>query len=216
MFKSKKEKKVRKLIEEHFTVVQKSIKRSADAVRTYFAGELDEAKALAIKVDRIENNADELRREIYELLGEGAFLPILRGDIHELVGYIDSLAGLAEELSDATLGERPHVPEGLHEDMLRIVDITTKQCSKLKKAVIGFFQSELSKKEVRSLIREVAEAERRIDEIEWDLTRSIFTADMDLAQKLHLKMFLTHLTLISNKAEDVSDELSELIIKMQI
>jgi len=213
----KKEKKVSKLIEEHFDLVEKTVKTSANAIKAFFNGDIEKAKADAIRVDRLEEQADDKRREIYEVLGEGAFLPILRGDIHALIGQIDSVAGLAEDLSDAALGERPDVPEDFHEELLQIVDITFNQCKKLKKAVLGFFlKPKLSKKELKKLIHEVAEDEKAIDEIEWNMTRKIFSSNLDLAKKLHLKRFLTYMTLISNKAEDVSDELSELIVKMNI
>ena len=216
MFKSKKESSVRDLVDDHLSRTEKCLEAARSVFAAYLAGDVPAADESATKVERHERAADKLRREIYALLGEGAFLPILRADIHGLVGEVDNLAGLAEDLSDAIVGERPEIPPAFRDDLTNIFSRTTNQFSELKDAIHKFFFAKrIDEKETRKIIHRVAQAEYEIDQIEWDLTRKIFDSDLPLANKLHLKQFLGHLTIISNKIEDVSDTLSELIVKLQ-
>jgi predicted phosphate transport protein (TIGR00153 family) len=217
MFQSRKESKVRDLAADHISHAEKCLAAAKGVFNSYLAGDFPAAEANAAKVEKHERAADTLRREIYELLGEGAFLPILRGDIHSLIGEVDDLAGLAEDLSDVLVGERPELPEAFREDLVKIFEITTSQFADLKNAVRDFlFDKKPDEKKLRKTIHRVSQQEYDIDQIEWELTRELFESEMPLANKLHFKQFLSHLTIISNRTEDVSDTLSELIIKLQV
>ncbi|NLP11995.1 DUF47 family protein, partial [bacterium] len=55
-------------------------------------------EALWLEVQDREHQADVLRRTVYDLLSEGAFLPLLRGDLHRLVDTLDDVAGVGEDL----------------------------------------------------------------------------------------------------------------------
>jgi len=216
MFKSKKESSVRDLVDDHLSRTEKCLEAAQSVFVAYLAGDLLAADENATKVEKHERAADKLRREIYALLGEGAFLPIMRADIHALVGDLDDLAGLAEDFSDAIVGERPEIPPAYREVLVEIFDKTTHQFSELKAGIHQFFFAKrIDEKETRKIIHRVAQAEYEIDQIEWDLTRQIFDSNLPLANKLHLKHFLGQLTIISNKVEDVSDTLSELMVKLQ-
>jgi len=216
MFKSKKESSVRDLVDDHLSRTEKCLEAAQSVFAAYLAGDLLTANENATKVEKHERAADKLRREIYALLGEGAFLPIMRADIHALVGDLDDLAGLAEDFSDAIVGERPEIPPAYREVLVEIFDKTTHQFSELKAGIHQFFFAKrIDEKETRKIIHRVAQAEYEIDQIEWDLTRQIFDSNLPLANKLHLKHFLGQLTIISNKVEDVSDTLSELMVKLQ-
>jgi len=216
MFKSKKESSVRDLVDDHLSRTEKCLEAAQSVFVAYLAGDLLAADENATKVEKYERAADKLRREIYALLGEGAFLPIMRADIHALVGDLDDLAGLAEDFSDAIVGERPEIPPAYREVLVEIFDKTTHQFSELKAGIHQFFFAKrIDEKETRKIIHRVAQAEYEIDQIEWDLTRQIFDSNLPLANKLHLKHFLGQLTIISNKVEDVSDTLSELMVKLQ-
>jgi len=87
----------------------------------------------------------------------------------------------------------------------------------LKEAAESFFSEK--KKDVsiiRERIRDVGIRESDVDDLEWKLTRRIFTADFSLAQKLHLQHWLEKITNISDRVEDASDCLNSLIFKTRI
>ncbi len=214
MLKGKKEKQVQQLVGEHFEIVEQCVKAAVDTVECYLNEDMDGTTAMGLETDRLEREADQMRRKIYNIMGTGAFMPILRGDIHCLVEEIDDLADCAEDVGDVISGERPDIPREFHETIRKIMDSTFKQCQLAQKIIGGFFGLN-DNMQVQSGIDEITKIEREIDALEWDVTRQIFSSELPLANKLHLKQFLHHLSSISDKAEDVMDVLSELMIKMK-
>lgn len=217
MFESKKEKKVRQMVDEHIARTRECLDAAVQAVGRYLAGDLEATEQLSERASELERKADTLRREIYKWLGMGAFLPILRADIHELVGEMDDLAGMADNMSEAAVVEKPFLPERYHGEIRKIMDSTIMQVEILQKTVQSVFgSSRLDKKEIGMLIQKIEDYEHAVDDIEWQLTRTLFESDLNLAQKMHFKRFLDRLTVISDKAEDISDTLGELVVKFEV
>src|SRR3990172_1793694 len=97
MLSTSKEKKVKELILNHLKTVNQCVLKARDCIAVFMDGDIEAAGSLRVSVDRLEDEADDIRRTIVSSLGEGAFLPILRGAIHSLVSLVDDIAGLAEE-----------------------------------------------------------------------------------------------------------------------
>ena len=49
--------------------------------------------------------------------------------------------------------------------------------------------------------------ESSVDEMEWELTRQIFTSSLEYAHKIHLKLCLDNIVEIADRAEDAADGL---------
>ena len=216
MIGSNKEKEVCRMLEQHFRAVEECLAEAERTLKLFFDKKIDDANRAAGEVDRIEREADALQRQIYRLLSSGAFLPILRGDIHGLVDAIDDLADFAEDVSDVATGEHPDVPEQVQGRLLEILSLTLDQCAVIREATISFFSaSRPDDGAIRAQIKKVAEVEHAVDQKERSLRRAIFSSELPLANKLQLGQFLNLIASISDHAEDVSDTLSELMVKMQ-
>jgi predicted phosphate transport protein (TIGR00153 family) len=211
LFGQGREKEVRTLILQHLDKVGEVVARTREVLEDYLAGRLDAAKAGAINVDQLETDADGLRRDVSDLLYRGAFLPIFRSDIHEFVEQMDRIADRAEETTDFLLGQRPEIPAEFHDTIRLIPEHTQEAFAALHDAVTTFF-STVDERVIRDRLKIVGVTESTIDDIEWKLTRQIFTSDLPLAGKIHLKQFLTSLTEISDQTEDTGDRLELLHI----
>lgn len=177
--------------------------------------QVEEAKSHALKTDHLETDADHIRRSILDCLYRGAFLPIFRVDIHNFVEKMDLIADYAEICCDFFLGQRPQFPEPLKEKYLRVLRDTLPMFSCLKEATEKFFTRgdyEL----IRKRVMEISVTESAIDDEEWKITREIFTSEMALAEKIHLKQCLERVTTISDQIEDTSDWLEVLLISKRI
>lgn len=58
--------------------------------------------------------------------------------------------------------------------------------------------------------------ESKVDGLSWDLTKDIFTSDLEYSHKLHLKICLDHITDVSDKAEYAADFLEIVALKAMI
>lgn len=50
----------------------------------------------------------------------------------------------------------------------------------------------------------------------WDLTKTIFTSDLDFARQLHLKLCLDRIAEVADRAEDAGDQLELATLKTMI
>lgn len=215
IFGHSREEEVRNLLLQHLDKVGECVARARAVMDDYLAGRIDEAKAGAIEVDHLETDADQIRRSVVDLLYRGAFLPIFRSDIHEFVERMDMIADAAEVMCDFLLGQRPEIPAEYGEHMHQIQEQTQVAYEALHDAVTNFFSTP-DQRVIRESLTKLGVTESLIDGIEWKMTRQIFTSDLPLAAKTHLKQFLATLTEMSDDMEDAGDRLEALIIGLKI
>jgi len=217
MIGTRKEQGVLDLIGKHLDKIDECLKTATESIECYIDGNIGGAKSAALKTDHLETETDEIRREVEQLLYSGAFLPNLRQDIHVLVEALDKVANKAEACCDMILGQRPEIPEGFKGDFLQVARESWASYFPLKAAILGLLsEKKVDIEFIRERIREVGIKESDVDDLEWKLTRRIFTSELPLANKLHLQHCLEKITEISDRAEDASDWLSSLILKTRI
>jgi len=209
----KKEKEVNQLILKHLEKVDECLKIAQKTVEGYLSANIEEAKSLAIKVDQIETETDDIRREIISKLYSGAYLPLLREDILHLVQHVDKIADGAEACCDFFLDQRPDIPEEMKSDFHSIMENSISCFTPLKEAIGSFFMGKIDIKAIREKTKEVGIIESDVDKEEWDLTRDIFKAGLDYGHKIHLKLCLESIVEVSDRTEDTADELEIIIIK---
>ena len=208
----RKEKEINKLILKHLDGVGRCLQLALDTVREYLNDHIEKAKALALKVDGSETEADMILREIMSKLYAGAYLPSLRSDIFHLVQHMDGIANAAEACCDVFLDQRPEIPKELRPHFLRIMEKSISSCTPLMEAVRSFLRNG-DPGAIQENTRQVGIKESDVDKEEWDITRDIFKTDLDYGHKIHLKQCLESIVTISDRAEDTSDQLQLIIIK---
>lgn len=215
LFGQGREKEVRTVILQHLDKVGECVARTSEVLDDYLEGRMDAAKAGAINVDHLETDADQMRRAVNDLLYRGAFLPIFRSDIHDFVERLDMIADAAETTCDFLLGQRPEINAEAAEPLRQIMRQTLESYAAFHEAVTNFFTA-ANERVIRERLTVVGVTESTIDDIEWKLTRQIFTSDLPLATKIHLNQFLETLTEISDQTEDTGDRLDILLIGLKI
>jgi uncharacterized protein Yka (UPF0111/DUF47 family) len=58
--------------------------------------------------------------------------------------------------------------------------------------------------------------ESELDEVEWQLSQRIFSTELDLAHKMHLRQLIDVIVAISDIAEDAAEVLETLVVKKQV
>ena len=208
----RKEKEINKLILKHLESVCRCLQLALETVQEYLNDHIEEAKALALRVDRSETEADVILREIMSKLYAGAYLPSLRSDIFHLVQHMDGIANAAEACCDLFLDQRPDIRKELKPHFRRIMEKSISSCTPLMEALRSFLKNE-DPITIQENARQVGIKESDVDKEEWDITRDIFKTDLDYGHKIHLKQCLDSIATISDRAEDTSDQLQLIIIK---
>ena len=212
----KKEKKVIELILKHLDLAVDSLKSGIQTIAFYLNGDIGNAKRLAGEVRSIESDADLVRYELRDKLYSGAYLPLLREDIYKLIESIDKVANAGEACCDFFLNQRPSIPDEFKSTFIEVVTESLGIVDILKLAVLCYFKGECKIETVRAHTKEIGLQESRVDKLEWDLTKAIFTSDLDFAHQLHMKLCLDRIVEVSDRAEDAGDQLELATLKTMI
>ena len=212
----KKEKEVIELILKHLEVIENVIRSGLKTIEFYLDANISEAKAWARKTRSTESEADLIRYEIRDKLYSGAYLPLLREDIYKLVESIDKVGNAAEACSDFFLNQRPLIPDEMKPHFLAVSKESLGVIDSLKLAILCYFKGDCKIETVRDHTREVGFQESRVDKLEWDLTKEIFTSKIDFAHKTHLKHCLDTIVEVSDRAEDAGDQLELATLKSMV
>jgi predicted phosphate transport protein (TIGR00153 family) len=212
----KKEKEVIELILKHLDLAVDSLKTGIQTIESYLKDDLSDAKRLAREVRSIESDADVVRYDLRDKLYSGAYLPLLREDIYKLIESIDKVANAGEACCDFFLNQRPTIPDDLKPAFVDVVRESLGIVDNLKLAVLCYFKGECKIETVREHTKEIGLQESRVDKMEWDLTKEIFTSSQDFAHQLHLKLCLDGIVEVSDRAEDAGDQLELATLKSMV
>ena len=209
----KKEKEAIDLIEQHVDKMEACLLTATDTLQAYLEDDIAQAKTLARKTDAIESEADMIRHQVRDRLYSGAYMPLLREDIYKLVESIDRVANAAEKCCDTFLNQRPKIPaefKSLYSDIIRA---SLGIGSPLKHAVLCYLRGICPVEVSRQHAKEVGLAESKVDSMEWDLTKLIFSSELTYGHKVHLRRCLDSIASVSDRAEDSADHLELVSLK---
>ena len=82
--------------------------------------------------------------------------------------------------------------------------------------MLTYIEGDSSVDSIRAKAKQVGFVESNIDEMEWELTREIFTSSIEYARKVHLKLCLDTIVEIADRAEDAADELEMQTVKAMV
>lgn len=209
----KKEKEVVELIIKHADKMEECLSTAVQTLQAYLKDNIDKAKDLARQTDNIETEADMIRYEIRGKLYYGAYMPLLREDIYKLVESIDTVANAAEKCCDFFLNQRPVIPDDLKPHYLAVIKESLGVSAPLKFALLCYLGGECPVEVSRQHSKEIGLLESKVDTIEWDLSKKIFSSSLDYSHKIHLRLCLDVIVAVSDLAEDAADRLELVTLK---
>ncbi len=173
-------------LEKHCDIAYQCTKQ----LNTFFAcavkGDWDGAAAARKLVEDLENQADDVKKEIRLHLPKSLFMPVPREDLLELLLVQDKMANRAKDVSGLVLGRRMVIPAQISDDFLEFVRRNVDAAKQARKSVreldelftSGFKGAEV--KLVESLIEELDRIESDTDERQADLRAALFRIESEL------------------------------------
>ncbi|MDA9855913.1 DUF47 family protein [Paracoccaceae bacterium] len=183
------------------------------AVRGYLrAGVSEEFNARLEHVCAKETEADSLRRQIEHALYTNLLIPDSRGDVLGLIETADEILSLFKSSLWAFEVETPEIHKDLNAGYRRLTNMVVKSVDELAAGCRVFFRSPHL---VSSYNAKVTLYEKEADKISYALKKQIFSSELGLAEKIHLREFVDHIDAIADQAEDVADRLTIYAVKRQ-
>ncbi|MFY8147772.1 MAG: DUF47 domain-containing protein [Prochlorococcaceae cyanobacterium] len=161
----------------------------------------------------LKRSCNEIRRSVVGTLYAEMLIPDFRGDVlsllSDLYGLLDVVVDCFQEFMIEYSSATGFAPEFLA--VLRdLVDVVIRSVQSTVMAARAFFRNPSV---VRDHIYEIRVYESEADRAAIKLKRMVFSSDLPLVQKLHVRDAIDVIDEIADLAEDVSDELSVYAIK---
>lgn len=203
-------KAIEQQIEEFLKMVHESSRIFEDAIGDYLDEREREFEKRIGLVTKNEKVADQLREEIEKQLYLKTLIPENRGDVLAILENTDNVIDSMKSTLLFFSVEKPEIPNEFDPLFKRLTAASVKSVDYLIKAISCFFKD---LKAVNALIVKVSLYEEEADEAAIILKREIFTKDIELSRKMHLRYFANSIEQISDYAETVSDRLAIYTIK---
>ncbi len=183
-------------------------------VDAYLSGNIESFEKKIDDIIETEHEGDALRRDLEETLYVRTLIPESRGDVLELLEYMDALLDRFKGALWKFNIERPQLIKELNDDFRELTSIVVEAVEAIVRSSRAFFKDISS---VADHIHKVPYWESQSDKIASKLQQTIFRQEgLSLSEKLQLRDFVKHIDKIADRAEDVSDKLRIYVIKRSL
>ncbi len=208
-------------LEEHAGIVKESASLLQDEIKAYLDGNFEKFEEIRKKIEELELKADYIKSNIRNHLPKDVKMPVDRGVFLSLLGEIDKVEDLIQDIGEwISMREKP-IPDELMEDFKSLFDKALESTDIAEKAVIqlnvviesSFAENE--RKKEKEIIQKLHEVEHESDIIERELTRKIFSMENEISPVaiFHLSKLVFLLGDIANHAENAGDRIRALLAR---
>ena len=173
-------------LEKHIGLAHKCAKQLNEFFAAVVSGDWDKASDVRDEINRLEHEADDLKKEIRLHLPKSLFMPVPREDLLELLLVQDKIANRTKDVAGLVFARRMQIPATVAEEFLEFVDRNidaTKQARKSVRELDELFTAGFRGAEVElvsALIEELDQIETDTDELERALRASVFKIESTL------------------------------------
>lgn len=202
-------------MDRYFGMVDEGVLILGQAIERYLEARLDEFEQKVTELDKVEHEADQLRRQIKHRLYSEMLIPDSRGDVLGLLETLDNVLDNAKHVSLQFSIEKPTVFPFVREDFRELTEVTVKTVLELTLAVRAFFREVYR---VTEHLDKVHFWEHEADAIEQRLKRKVFASEelSLLSERVHLRYFAGKISRVADQAEDVAERLAVYAIKRHL
>ncbi len=173
-------------LEKHVDVAYQCTKQLNGFFKAAIAGDWDKASKYRDAIEKLEHEADDLKKEIRMHLPKSLFMPVPRQDLLELLLVQDKMANRTKDVSGVVMGRKMQIPAPIAKDFLIFVSRNVDAAKQARKSVreldelftSGFRGAEASL--VESLIEELDQIETETDNLQAGLQSSLFEIEDSL------------------------------------
>lgn len=167
-------------LEKHIEIAHRCAKQLRPFFAAAISGDWDKAMEVRARIEALEQEADDLKKEIRLNLPKSLFMPVPREDLLELLLVQDKIANRSRDVSGIVLGRRMEVPVSIAEQFVDFVDRNIDATKQARKSVreldelftAGFRGAEVSL--VEGLIEELDRIETDTDAKQAELRAALF------------------------------------------
>lgn len=213
MFGNSNQESVQALLQKHVSLVQNSLDKLVEVVDAYAGNGGDEDPGLkerSFELHLIENEADDVRREIQTAITTGSFLPFYRQDYIILAELIDNVANHSVDFSKSLYLTRTKFSPENQKQMKTLASAVVETFTPFPSLIKALFTNP---NDVDQISDQICEFEQKCDSIEWKLLKKIYEVETDRSEQFLQRRLIQVLSSIADVIEDASDRTRLIVLK---
>lgn len=165
---------------------------------------------LIIEIKKHESIGDGITHQIYEELNKTYITPFDREDIQHLAGKMDDVV---DYINSACQMIKLYKPKSISDDYILLSELIVHAVREVKTAINELKHPKKSHQIKKSCVR-INEIENKADDIYYNAISELFAKETDAIELIKIKEILGALELATDRAEDVSDVIKTIIVKL--
>lgn len=173
-------------LQQHMAKVMECVSELLPLFEAVLARDLDAVDAVQKRIAILEDEADDLKRELRLHLPRSFFMPVDRRDLLEVLTMQDNIANCAKDIAGLIKGRKMTIPDELAARYPDFVKRSIDACAQAQEAVntldelveTGFKGAEVD--HVQGMIDELDRIEKETDNIQVEIRGSLFAIEREL------------------------------------
>jgi len=200
-----------KPLQEHMTLVVACSDELTNFVAAAVADDWEGAEASYNNICKMENQADDLKRDFRLNLPSSLFLAIPRTDLLEMITLQDKIANVSRDIAGTMLGRQMQIPASIQEDFIEFVSSSQTVANQALAAIneldelleSGFKGKEISI--ITEIINQLDSKESLSDKAERSIRKKLLAIeeDMPAIKAIFLYQIIDKIGDLSNRAQRV-------------
>ena len=171
-------------IQQHIEQVSRAVAKGQALLEAYLVGDQETVEHLAVEIDKIESEADEIKRRLEVQLRGGTFLAVERGRLRQLISVQDSIADKMQNLARLTTLRACGEPPAFVQTFKRFLQLNLDTFDAIRDVVDRLDDLTENNGSAQSLgavlqqIERVALMESQADDLQHDLLKELFAVEV--------------------------------------
>lgn len=193
-------------IQAHMAKAQQCAEQVKPFLDAVLADDWQKAEALQREIRKLENEADDLKKQVRINLPKSLFLPVPRSDLLDLITVQDRIANSAKDIAGLMLGRKMTIPPQMASQMRDYLDgavATTAQAGVAIEELDELLETGFKGREVQlveKLIEKLDQLEHDNDEIQVRVRATLFGLEHELPP-VHVVFLYKIIDLIGDLAD---------------
>jgi len=210
----KKEREVNFLLEKHLDEIKEWLKDSSEALSAYLSDDIEKINHLLLSKNQIHTSLEAGRQKIWERLCNGAYLPVIRGDLYGIVKSVDRIAHAATLSCETFLYLKPEIPIKIKNQFATIARMVFFLFRPIHESVLYYLRGNDVLKVIRKNVDEFLMQSAEVNALTSSLKNQIYSSDLDHWQKSHLNDCLQSISGISSQSAETNDQIQLIMVKI--
>ena len=210
----KKEREVNFLLEKHLDEIKEWLKVSSDALSSYLSDDIEKINHLLLSKNQIHTSLEAGRQEIWDKLCNGAYLPVMRGDLYGIVKSVGKIADAATLSCETFLYLQPVIPIKIKNELATIVRMVFFLFRPIHESVLYYLRGDDVLKVIKKNVDEFLVKRAEVNALASNLKNQIYSSNLDYWQKSHINDCMQSILSISTQSAETNDQIQLIMVKI--